>query len=647
MKLRRAIIKSHRSIDFLDIRLGPFTILFGKNNAGKTNLLEALFGVLAPNRMADPHIEISKRAVGIRAASNSDLTRRAGAAYFQLEDGVSLDDEIRVLRHECKAPESPDFPALPDGQVAFVSDQWGDDPGLMFVDPEPYFSWVSEMECGGYEFDIDAWIAKREHCVGFRVTGPNPKPVLLDWEFVDGEDRVAAELAKVCLSVQDPEGGFFVNPAAPIMWLEPLQTGDAIPAWRLNPVILERMQKFGQLATDLLPDFLDGSIAAKIRFPSQDWRVGPKIVLDFRDPRNPDNPEGLIEDYDLAEMWDDRVGHELFGYGRGTLRWISVAAQLALQIMTDCPSVSTMRDANQGSFARHVLLLDEPEAHLHPSAVGSIVRWCERMVSYGFNVVAATHHDEFLRASKRDATFVHVTRNPDKWTTNARTLLSAATPFLQDLAVEIGMHPASVLSLHRAILFVEGPLDVAVLDEFAGPALDAAGVTLMPIHGTRNLQGLVDSELTTRLGLKMGVLTDATDPATMGERSNSKRSGEEVKVGRLVKMFHERGLPPPKSFGVPEADLLFAMPAEAIRDVVIKGEFPGWNELVAECRQSGSKGPSDSVNWKAYALDRYGLDLTTVNGVRSVVHKLNFANVPLSSIQAVVDQIIEWANDSA
>lgn len=32
-----------------------------------------------------------------------------------------------------------------------------------------------------------------------------------------------------------------------------------------------------------------------------------------------------------------------------------------------------------------------------------------------------------------------------------------------------------------------------MLDEFAGPALDVAGVTLIPIHGTRNLQGLVDS----------------------------------------------------------------------------------------------------------------------------------------------------------
>lgn len=107
------------------------------------------------------------------------------------------------------------------------------------------------------------------------------------------------------------------------------------------------------------------------------------------------------------------------------------------------------------SFSRHVLFVDEPEAHLHPSAVGSVVRWCERMVSHGFNVVTATHHEEFLRASSRTTTLVHVTRESDKWKTAARTLPSSATPFLQDLAMEMA-HPASVLSLHQTIIFGRG-----------------------------------------------------------------------------------------------------------------------------------------------------------------------------------------------
>ncbi|WP_156664393.1 AAA family ATPase [Mycobacterium sp. 852002-51613_SCH5001154] len=654
MRLHRAVIARHRSIDFLDFRLGPFTVLFGRNNVGKTSVLEALFGTLAPERMADPHIKPPQRTPGIRTVSRHNLTQRSGAVFFKLVDELPSDDEIHVVRHQVEWLHDTDFPALPPDQVAYVSDSWGDDPALMFVDPSRYFSGAlggnSHRSEGDEKSDtLDPWadheesMKQREHCAGFSVAGPKPESVYLDWDFLDADERVAEQLAAVCVygHGEQPEWGFLSSGRQP--WLEQIDIGDSVPAWRLNPLILERIQRFGRLATELLPDFIDGSIGAKIRFPSLDWQVPPKICVDYRDPRNPDHSDDLVEDYELAELWDERPGHELFGYGRGTLRWIGVAAQLALRIMGDCPSVESLKDAAPGTFSRYVVFFDEPEAHLHPSAVGSIVRWCEQLVGYGFNIVTATHHEEFLRASSDTTTLVHVTREPDKWTTTVRTLPSSATPLLQDLAEEIGMHPASTLSLHRAILFVEGPLDVAVLDEFAGPSLDAAGVTMIPIHGTRNLQGLIDSELTTRLGIKMGILTDATEPTTMGTRSNSKRSSEEVKVSRLLKLFTDRGLPTPTVFGVTEDDLLFALPVDGVRTHVLRGPFPEWKELVAECREATGKGASDSVNWKSFAHERYGLDITTGNGVRRVVHALTFEGVQMPSIRAVVDQVIQWA----
>ena len=89
-------------------------------------------------------------------------------------------------------------------------------------------------------------------------------------------------------------------------------------------------------------------------------------------------------------------------------------------------------------------------------------------------------------------------------------------------------------------LFVEGPLDVAVLDEYAVGRLDAAGVSIIPIHGTKNLEGLIDGEFTARLGIKTGVLTDNTTVATLWDRSNRKRSSEEVKLVRLIIVLKRR-----------------------------------------------------------------------------------------------------------
>ncbi|MBN9620701.1 MAG: hypothetical protein J0H43_13385, partial [Actinobacteria bacterium] len=171
---------------------------------------------------------------------------------------------------------------------------------------------------------------------------------------------------------------------------------------------------------------------------------------------------------------------------------------------------------------------------------------------------------------------------------------------------------------------------------------------IVPIHGPKNHKGLNTAELVTGLGLKLGLLTDATETATMGERSNKKRSSEEKKVLRVIQMAEERGLPVPTPFGVEEDDLLFALPPQAISQYYLSGgPFPEWKQLVADCRAAEGKTSADSVNWKAYAKERYGLPLTTPEDVRHIVHTLDLNGVALPSVKRVVNEIVEWAAPAA
>ena len=452
------------------------------------------------------------------------------------------------------------------------------------------------------------------------VAGPSPHMLFLDWDFKDLHNRVEDAIAILATDNSLGKQAAGIAPDWPWLerielarrswvevWGERLQLERESELWRVNPEVQRRLDQLASLATDLLPDFVDGPIRAEIMSP-RDWGISTKVVLYYGDYRS-------YVEVDVA--------------GHGAARWAAAAMQIALHLMAEYPDIMRLRDLGVKGFSRHILLIDEPEAHLHPSAAASIVRWCQRMVQHGFTVVAASHHEEFLRAPADEVTLVHITRTKvvhDIYT-NARTLDAPTTTQLQQLAADVGMHPAIALALHRAILFVEGPLDEAVLDEYGGPELDAAGVKVIPIHGTRNLEGLVSAELATQLGIKMGVLTDATDPTTIAQRSRGKWSSEERKVVKLIEMAEEKGLPPPRMFGVPEADLLFALPADAIR-AYLQGPFPGWKELVAECRQALGKGPSDSVDWKSYALEHYGLPITTPGGVRNIVRALDLNNVP-------------------
>lgn len=73
------------------------------------------------------------------------------------------------------------------------------------------------------------------------------------------------------------------------------------------------------------------------------------------------------------------------------------------------------------------------------------------------------------------------------------------------------------------------------------------------------------------------------------------------------------------------------------------GQFPEWKELVAECRQELGKSPSDSVNWKDHARQRYGLPIDSPSGVREVVRALDLEGVEIPSVKRVIDEVIAWA----
>ncbi len=616
MRICRVHLFGYRSWGYenrQDFEVGPFTVLFGKNNAGKTNLMEAIYIAITEREPSPPEAPI-RGEIGLVTC----------AVYFQLEQGLQFDHAVLAEVPTWLPVEDGclRFTPLPTGHVCYATTD-GDHPEVWFTDvsecgepPEKGFVLpVPGTEDEYYEVDEQSRSPR----------GPFPRPLFLGWEFADIDSWVTTAI---------PELGHLQwfrtrerRYADRSRYLLPDEDGP-VKGWVVNQELHNHLTQFAALATDLLPDFLDGSIRAEFTVPTR-WEDSPSIRLNYRDRH-------------------DDEGRPLADFGRGASRWLGIAVQVALRVLERNPDATAL-GLFEKSMSGHVLFLDEPEAHLHPSAVASVVRWCQRMVKAGFNVIVGSHHEEFLRVSGSEVKFVKVSRREaqtlgggTRWWTTARTLTSPATSALQELADEIGLHPAAALSLHRAILFVEGSLDEAVLDEYAGVEFDAAGITIIPIHGTKNLEGLIDGEFTTRLGIKTAVLTDNTNINTIWDRSNRKRSSEEVKLVRLLQRFEDRGLLPPTPFGVPDEDLLFALPPDAVCQF-LKGPFPGWRELRDECRAAESRGPSDSVDWKSYALEHYGLPITTADGVRRLVRCIDLAGVELPTIRAVVDEIIQWA----
>src|SRR4051794_20045418 len=83
MRLHRLLLDGHRSVELLEFDVGPFTVLFGKNNAGKTNILETVYGLFAPDDE-----RVIRRTHAERPSSPS------GAMCVELEPGLSFDDRV-------------------------------------------------------------------------------------------------------------------------------------------------------------------------------------------------------------------------------------------------------------------------------------------------------------------------------------------------------------------------------------------------------------------------------------------------------------------------------------------------------------------------------------------------------------------------
>ncbi len=410
MRLLRFVLDGHRSVEYLEFDAGPLTVLFGKNNAGKTNVLETIAGVLASG------------TVGVIRRTHAERpSNPRGAAVVQLESGIPFDDAVASAISEYA-------PAYWDGTVWFTGDGavCGDAVGGdIDEDDDPEFGLLPE-----------SWY-------GDAVAVPGLHVLFLDWQIGDLHERVEASITTLTSTEARRRRRDWP-------WLEMVEVPGlpGLHAYRVPTDVDARLRQLSSLASDLLPDFVDGAIRAGVTAATL-WGDMPKVLLEYEQ-------RGQTQCADLI----DAAGH-------GAARWMTAAIQIALHLMKEKTDVALLRALAPGSFSGHVLLIDEPEAHLHPSAVASVVRWCHRMVRYGFTIIVASHHEEFLRAAGDGVTLVHITRDADLVGTSARALSTTATTRLRELANDVGMHPAAALSLHRAVLFVEGPLDEALIYELA------------------------------------------------------------------------------------------------------------------------------------------------------------------------------------
>ena len=337
--------------------------------------------------------------------------------------------------------------------------------------------------------------------------------------------------------------------------------------------------------------------------------------------------------------------------GAGTARWTAAAVQLACrrlakgrQVVTDQDGAvisdrAAVRDLVAAARAEPlsqttvrldpeedapgVYVIDEPEAHLHPAAIASVRAWLEDLAGTATAVLAATHSMMILDTDSHLATRVLVL--PGDGGTELQAIPGIMDKRLAGAASELGITKGDLLLMTRLVVFVEGPHDVIVLDEWFGTELRDAGIRVFPAHGGDNFQelvttkpGVVGSEIIDALGIRIAVISDRSpnrvEPAVKRLLREAEQAGRKVTHVSLS-----------------EEDILYYLDEQVCRNDA--PDFPGWHAAQDAWRAAPRRDRPRTL--KKWVPETYRLELSPENIRRLAAECKRQGRIPPEMIQII------------
>lgn len=436
-----------------------------------------------------------------------------------------------------------------------------------------------------------------------------------------------------CEHCIQPDHGGHVDPGLYGTMFGPYRsTGDWLEsrddAWiRVRPSLQTALAVIEDDANKRLPAFVSqqGRLQLEIR-PVPEWESAParcRITFDL-DPGDPDaEPAG----------WDGPIG--VLGYtghvdttarsvpladlGAGIRRWVATAVRLAVDackageitatLSIDIDPTTPISDAydieavmSASNPRPRILLVDEPEQHLHPAAQQEIVAWSVQQARQHHAIVVATHSPAYFALPAHQADICEVRRVGH--TTRVRPLRPVHGPEAvqraRELGFDIGLGRDALAQLTRAIAVVEGDWDLHLLQRYFGSELSEQRVLVVPLQGTDDFGTLANAAVIPAVGVPVVALLDEVRAASPADLATL--TPPLSKVERTLRDLAAALGDSLRIVRYPDPDVICALPEAAVRAAYPGLTFPGWGPLLEEWRGEGETTP-----FKRWALAELGV----------------------------------------
>jgi hypothetical protein len=258
------------------------------------------------------------------------------------------------------------------------------------------------------------------------------------------------------------------------------------------------------------------------------------------------------------------------------------------------------------SPAPRILLVDEPEQHLHPSAQHMVAAWAASQARSHHAVVVATHSPAFFALPPEQATLCEVRREGHE--TSVRPLRAVHGPAgveqARQLGFELGLGRDALAQLTRAVAVVEGEWDRRLLYRYYETELAEQRILVVPLQGSDELGAMADAAVIPALGVPVIALLDEVRAASSAELASL--AGNLSKAERALRDLAAALGDELKVVRYDDPDVICALPEDAVRRAYPGVVFPGWDQMLHDWRQECASGVTNRP-FKRWALERFGL----------------------------------------
>jgi endogenous inhibitor of DNA gyrase (YacG/DUF329 family) len=192
----------------------------------------------------------------------------------------------------------------------------------------------------------------------------------------------------------------------------------------------------------------------------------------------------------------------------------------------------------------------------------------------------------------------------------------------------MGFSRGEILLMTRYFLFVEGPHDAILLNEFFGPLLNRHGIRVIPLHGIKRAKSLADAEIVSELDIPVGVLVD--------NFVDGRKTGESKEIDRMLREYASKE----KSvdiYGLSAPDILDYLPSEVLTKRCQK-PFPGW-EGARRAHGIACEKRGEVVDFKQWLQKEYEISLSRED-IRIMAYETMIRGLVPAEIEAQINRVV-------